>query len=53
MHPLEVNKIELFRDGWTVLKNIFSTSEVKNIRKKLKQKIVLIVYNQIFYQTQL
>lgn len=38
MHPLKDNKIELFRDGWTVLKNIFSTSEIKDIRKKAETK---------------
>ena len=38
MHSLEVNKIELFRDGWTVLKNILSTNEVNEIRKQAKSK---------------
>ena len=36
MHPYSKNKTELFRDGWTILKNIFSIREVKEIRKKAK-----------------
>ena len=38
MHPLNNNKTELFRDGWTILKNIFSIREVEEIRKKAKSR---------------
>ena len=38
MNPLENNKIELYNNGWTLVKNVFSMTEVEEIRKKAKSK---------------